>query len=63
LDARERASADVEDFLQRVDVRIDEQASIDFDCGISAEVKRIAAVLLGRRELVIDMKLPEEASN
>ena len=47
---------DVEDFLQRVDIRIDEQATVDFDRGISAQMKRIRMKLLGAHELVVDMK-------
>jgi hypothetical protein len=51
----------VEDFLQRVDVRIDEQVSIDFDRWISAEVKRLGRELLGPRQLVRDMVLRQKA--
>jgi hypothetical protein len=51
----------VEDFLQRVDVWIDEQASIDFDGWISAEVKRFRRELLGARKLVRDMVLRQKA--
>jgi hypothetical protein len=51
----------VEDFLQRVDVWIDEQASIDFDRWISTEVKRLGRELLGVRQLVRDMVLRQKA--
>ena len=44
----------VKDFLQRVNVGIDEQASIDFDCGVGPEVENLALVLLGQSQLVRD---------
>jgi hypothetical protein len=51
----------VKDFLQRVDVWIDEQASIDFDRWISTEVKRLGRELLGARKLVRDVVLRQKA--
>src|SRR6266545_1598033 len=48
-------SVDVKDFLQRVDVRIDEQASIDFDRRIGSEAERLRLELLRAEHLVIDV--------
>jgi hypothetical protein len=59
---RERL-ADVEDFLQRVDVRIDEQASVDFNRGISAEMERIGAIRVWLNELVVNMKLAQKTGD
>jgi len=59
---RERL-ADVEDFLQRVDVRIDEQASVDFNRGISAEMERIGAIRVRLNELVVNMKLAQKTGD
>ena len=48
---------DVQDFLQRIDVGIDEQAAIDLQRGVRSEVERLAVVLLGARHLVRHMVL------
>src|SRR5205823_5464497 len=53
----------VEDLLERVDVRIDEQAAIDFERRIGSEVERFALVLLGARHLVSDAVLREKPLN
>jgi hypothetical protein len=51
----------VKDLLQRVDIRIDEHASINFERGIGAEVKRFRRQLLGARQFVCDVMLCEKA--
>jgi len=55
--------ADVEDFLQRIDVRIDEQASIDFNRGIGTEVKCVRVIRFGFYELVVNLKLAQKTGH
>ena len=43
---------DVQDFLECVDIGVDEEAAIDFDSGIRSEVERLAVILVGLRQLV-----------
>jgi hypothetical protein len=49
----------VQDLLQRVDIGIDEQAAVDFDCRIRSEVDRAGGGLqvLGPNQLVIHVML------
>jgi YD repeat-containing protein len=56
-----RASLDVEDLLQRVFVGVDEQASIDFDCGVRSQVEGVRLVLFRPDQLVSDFELPQES--
>ena len=58
-----RASLDVQDLLQRVFVGVDEQASIDFEGGIRAEMEGIRLVLFRPDKLVSDLELPEKPCN
>ena len=44
--------SDVQNLLQSVDIRIDEQAPIDLHGWIGSEVERFVVVILGERELV-----------
>src|SRR3954447_20197789 len=56
-------SVDVEDFLQRVDVRVDEEASVDFQGRVGAEMERLRLELLGREHLVIDLVSRQKSLN
>ena len=51
---------DVQDFLQCVDVGVDEEAAIDFDSGVRSEVERFAVVLVGPRQLVSHVMLGQK---
>jgi hypothetical protein len=53
-------SVDVEDFLQRVDIRIYEHPAIYFNSGVGSEVVRVTLVLFGSNELVLDSELPQK---
>src|SRR6266550_3311796 len=61
VDLRRIISVDVEDLLQRVDVGVDEEASVDFEGRVRAEVERLRLELLGREHLVVDVVACQEA--
>src|SRR5207253_7990202 len=53
----------VEDFFQRIDIRIDEQAPVHLNSRVRSQVERFALVLLGARHLVSNAVLREKSLN
>ena len=59
-----RGLLDVEDLLQRVFIRVDEEASVDFNCRVGAEMRRVLdVVVFGFREFVHHFELREKPCN
>src|ERR1044071_10195519 len=61
MDMRRILSVDVKNLLQRIDVRVDEEASVDFEGRIGAEGERLQLQLLGGEQLVVDVVARQKA--